>query len=90
MKSDPARRQMRREQFMEWALRRVAVADTARMLALLGLRARGTDLADLPRLPVDTYLDIVQTGADEGVNEDEVMVLLRRALERRLLEDPDS
>ena len=78
------------EQFMDWALRRVVVTDTARMLALLGLRTRGLDLVGVPRLLVDTYLDIVRRGADEGVNEDEVIAWLRRALERRLLEGPDS
>ena len=75
---------------MKWALQRVPEADTARMLAVLGLRKRGLDLAGFPRLPVRVYRDIVQTGADQGADEDEVAGWLRSALELRVLRPADQ
>jgi hypothetical protein len=77
--------QIVRERFIEWALQRVPEADTATMLALLGLRKRGLDLAGVSQLLVDGYLNIVQKGADEGVNEKEIVAWLWGALELRVL-----
>ncbi len=79
-----------REQLMQWALQRVPEADTAKMLALLGLRKRGLDLAGLSQLLVDSYLNIVQKGADEGVNEQEIVAWLWSALELRVLRPADQ
>jgi hypothetical protein len=79
-----------RKQLMQWALQRVPEADTAKMLALLGLRKRGLDLAGLSQLLVDSYLNIVQKGADEGVNEQEIVAWLWSALELRVLRPADQ
>jgi len=79
-----------REQLMQWALQRVPEADTAKMLALLGLRKRGLDLAGISQLLVDSYLNIVQKGADEGVNEQEIVAWLWSALELRVLRPADQ
>ena len=79
-----------REQLMQWALQRVPEADTAKMLALLGLRKRGLDLAGLSQLLVDSYLKIVQKGADKGVNEQEIVAWLWSALELRVLRPADQ
>ena len=79
-----------REQLMQWALQRVPEADTAKMLALLGLRKRGLDLAGLSQLLVDSYLNIVRKGADEGVNEQEIVAWLWSALELRVLRPADQ
>ncbi len=75
---------------MQWALQRVPEADTAKMLALLGLRKRGFDLAGLSQLLVDSYLNIVRKGADEGVNEQEIVAWLWSALELRVLRPADQ
>ncbi len=75
---------------MQWALQRVPEADTAKMLALLGLRKRGLDLAGISQLLVDSYLNIVQKGADEGVNEQEIVAWLWSALELRVLRPADQ
>ncbi len=79
-----------REQLMQWALQRVPEADTAKMLALLGLRKRGLDLAGISQLLVDSYLNIVRKGADEGVNEQEIVAWLWSALELRVLRPADQ
>jgi hypothetical protein len=60
------------------------------MLALLGLRERGLDLAGISQLRVDSYLNIVQKGADEGVNEQEIAAWLWSALELRVLRPADQ
>jgi len=82
--------QIVREQFIEWALQRVPEADTAKMLALLGLRKRGRDLAGLSQRLVDTYHNIVQKGADDGVHEKEIVAWLWGALEFRVLGPADQ
>ena len=79
-----------RKQLMQWALQRVPEADTAKMLALLGLRKRGLDLAGISQLLVGSYLNIVQKGADEGVNEQEIVAWLWSALELRVLRPADQ
>ena len=75
---------------MQWALQRVPEADTAKMLALLGLRKRGLDVAGVSRSLVDVYLNIVQRGADAGVNEKQIVAWLWSALELRVLKPADQ
>ncbi len=45
---------------MQWTLQHIPEADTAKILALLGLRKCGLDLAGVSRILVDAYLNIVQ------------------------------
>jgi len=71
-------------------LQRVPEADTLRMRALLGRRKHGLDLAGVSRFLVDPCLDIVQRGVDEGVNENEIVAWLWRAIERRVLRPADQ
>ena len=85
MNSIEANDEMVREQFIEWALQCVPEADTAKMLALLGLRKRGLDLAGLSQRLVDAYRKFVQKGAVEGVPEKEIIAWLWGALELRAL-----
>jgi len=90
MKSRESADPILREQFTQWALQRVPEADTAKMLALLGPRKRGFDVAGVSRLLVDAYLNIVQRGADAGVNEKQIVAWLWSALELRALMPADQ